>query len=194
VAACGSGLLPLLIAQSNRHNTTWITKAPLNDRLGQILPQFFLGPGSHAYAALMWVAFVLGVAGLVLLAKRASITERNLALGVAGSQSALCARDDRGLGGSDTVLTRNLLGLWLPVAIVLACGLGAPGAGRLGIAIAAVIWRSVSRRPSASRPTPRCSAPTGPRWCARWGRGRRPVSHGTQPGCWCSSATCGSSR
>jgi len=116
----------LLIAQSNRHNTTWITKAPLNDRLGQILPQFFLGPGSHAYAALMWVAFVLGVAGLVLLAKRASITERNLALGVAGiAVGGFALVMIVVWAGSDTVLTRNLLGLWLPVAIVLACGLGA---------------------------------------------------------------------
>ena len=140
VAACGGGLLPLMIAQNNRHNTTWITKAPLNDRLGEILPQFFLGTGSHAYKPLMWVAFVLGVAGLVLLAKRASITERNRALGIAGiAVGGFALVMIVVWAGSDTVLTRNLLGLWLPAAIVLACGLGAARAGRLGIAIAAVI-------------------------------------------------------
>jgi mannosyltransferase len=140
VAACGGGLLPLLIAQNSKHNTTWITKAPLNDRLGQILPQFFLGTGSHAYKPLTWVAFVLGIAGLVLLANRASSTERNRALaiaGIAGGGFALVMIVV--WAGSDTVLTRNLLGLWLPAAIVLACGLGAARAGRLGIAIAAVI-------------------------------------------------------
>jgi hypothetical protein len=140
VAACGGGLLPLLIAQNNRHNTKWITRAPLNDRLGEILPQFFLGTGSHAYEALMWVAFVLGVAGLVLLAKRASSTERNRAFGIAGiAVGGFALVMIVVWAGSDTVLTRNLLGLWLPAVIVLACGLGAPGAGRAGIAIAAVI-------------------------------------------------------
>jgi hypothetical protein len=41
--------------------------------------------------------------------------------------------------GSDTLLTRNLLGLWLPAAIVIASGLGAARAGRVGIAVAAAI-------------------------------------------------------
>ena len=140
MAACGGGLLPLLIAQANRHNTAWIAKAPLNDRLGQILPQFLLGTGSHAYVALMWVAFALGVIALVLLAMRAGSTERTRALGVAaiavgGFALVMIVVS----AGSDTLLTRNLLGLWLPAAIVLACGLGAARAGRLGIAVAAAI-------------------------------------------------------
>jgi mannosyltransferase len=140
VAACGGGLLPLLIAQNNRHNTTWITKAPLNDRLGQILPQFFLGTGSHAYVALMWFAFALGALALVLLAMRAGSTERRRALGVAAiAVGGFALVMIVVWAGSDTLLTRNLLGLWLPAAIVLACGLGAARAGRLGIAVAAAI-------------------------------------------------------
>ena len=58
-----AALLPLLIAQSNAGNAAWIKKAPLNDRLGQILPQFLLGTGSHGYVELMWLGFVLGAAG-----------------------------------------------------------------------------------------------------------------------------------
>ncbi len=140
VAACGGGLLPLLISQDNRHNAAWITKAPLNDRLGQILPQFFLGTGSHAYVTLMWIAFVLGIAGLVLLAMRASSIERTRALGVAAiAVGGFALVMIVVAAGSDTVLTRNLLGLWLPAAIVLACGLGAVRVGRLGVAVAAAI-------------------------------------------------------
>jgi len=41
--------------------------------------------------------------------------------------------------GSDTILTRNLLALWLPVAIVLAAGLAAARAARLGVAITVVL-------------------------------------------------------
>ncbi len=100
VAACGGGLLPLLIAQNNRHNTTWITKAPLNDRLGQILPQFFLGTGSHAYAALMWVAFVLGHRWTGAAGQAGQQHRTQPRAGDRGDRGRrLCARDDRGLGG-----------------------------------------------------------------------------------------------
>ncbi len=128
--------MPLLIAQSNRNNAAWINKAPLNDRLGQILPQFVLGTGSHAYTALMWIGFGSAAAALVLLARFASSTERSRAA-VAGAL---------GLGGfalvmflaavaTDTVLTRNLLALWLPVAIVIAAGLSTPRARGLGLGL-----------------------------------------------------------
>jgi uncharacterized membrane protein len=140
VTACGAALLPLLISQTNAHNAAWIKKAPLNDRLGQILPQFLLGTGSHAYAVLMWVGFVLGALALLLLARFASSSERSLALGVAAlavGGFALVMLIDA--GGSDTVLSRNLLALWLPLAIVLAAGLGAVRAGRLGLALTAAI-------------------------------------------------------
>jgi uncharacterized membrane protein len=140
VAACGGALLPLLIAQSNAGNASWIKKAPLNDRLGQILPQFLLGTGSHGYVELTWVGFVLGAAGLVLLAKRASSAERTRALGVAaitlGGFAVVMLVD---AAGSDTLLTRNLLALWLPLVILVAAGLGGARAGRVGVGIAALL-------------------------------------------------------
>ncbi|MGH2860259.1 MAG: glycosyltransferase family 39 protein, partial [Solirubrobacteraceae bacterium] len=140
VAACGGALLPLLIEQSGRGNSAWIARAALNDRLGQILPQFLLGTGSHAYTALMWVAFVLGALALVLLARFASSTERRLALGagaIALGGFALVMVVDA--FGSDTVLTRNLLALWLPAAIVVGAGLGAARTRRLGVAVTVVL-------------------------------------------------------
>jgi mannosyltransferase len=140
VAACGGALLPLLIAQSNRGNSAWITKAPLNARLAQILPQFLLGTGSHAYTTLMWVGFALAASGLLLLARFASSSDRKRALGVAAialAGFALVMIVDA--AGSDTVLTRNLLALWLPVAIVVCAGLGATRTGRVGIALTVAI-------------------------------------------------------
>ena len=140
VAACGGALLPLLIRQSNAGNATWINKAPLNDRLGQILPQFLLGTGSHAHVALMWVGFALGALALLLLARFASSSDRRSAFGVAalvvGGFALVMVVD---AAGSDAVLTRNLLGLWLPAAIVVGAGLGARRAGRLGVAITALL-------------------------------------------------------
>jgi uncharacterized membrane protein len=140
VAACGGALLPLLIEQSGRGNASWIRKAPLNVRLGQILPQFLLGTGSHGYSELTWLGFVLGALALVLLARFASSTERRLALGVAaltvGGFAILMLAD---AAGSDTILTRNLLALWLPLAVVVGAGLGTARAAAPGAAITAVL-------------------------------------------------------
>ena len=140
VAACGGALLPLLIAQSSAGNTSWIKKAPLNDRLGQILPQFLVGTGSHAYTVLMWIGFVLAAGGFVLLVARGDRTEQRvaanaalLAIGGFALEMAVVA------AGGDTLLTRNLLALWLPAAIALAAGVGAARAGRLGVAITAAL-------------------------------------------------------
>ncbi len=140
VAACGGALLPLLIEQSNKGNSSWITKAPLNDRLGQILPQFLLGTGSHAHAVLMWIGFALVVAGFVVLVRRGSVNEQRDALGavviaIAGFALVMAVV----AAGSDTLLTRNVLALWLPAAIALGAGLGAARAGRLGLAITAAL-------------------------------------------------------
>ncbi len=140
VAACGGGLLPVLIAQSSSGNSAWIKKAPLNDRLGQVLPQFLLGPGSHAYAELTWVGFVLALGGVVLLSTRGSPAERG-----SGLRLGLLAVAGFGLvmavdaAGTDTMLSRNLLALWLPLAIVVAAGLGALRAGRIGLVVAAAL-------------------------------------------------------
>lgn len=141
VAVCGGALLPLLITQSSSGHASWISKAPLNARLGQILPQFLLGTGSHAYTALMWAAFALCALALLLLARFASSSDRRPAAGAGaiaiGGFALVMAVD---AAGSDTVLTRNLLALWLPAAIVVAAGLSSGGrTWRLGAAITAAL-------------------------------------------------------
>jgi 4-amino-4-deoxy-L-arabinose transferase-like glycosyltransferase len=140
VAACGGALLPLLIAQSNAGNAAWIKKGPLNDRLGQILPQFLLGTGSHGYVELMWIGFVLGAVLLVLLAGFASSTDRARALGVgaialAGLVIVLLVA----AAGNDTILARNLLALWLPLAMLVAAGLCAGRVWRVGAMVTTLL-------------------------------------------------------
>jgi mannosyltransferase len=140
VAACGGALLPLLIKQSNAGNAAWIKKAPLNERLGQILPQFLLGTGSRGYLELMWLGFVLGAIALVLLAGFASSADRRRAAGLGalmlGGFAIVMLVD---AAGSDTILTRNLLALWLPLTMLVAAGLGTLRAGRAGIAATVVL-------------------------------------------------------
>jgi 4-amino-4-deoxy-L-arabinose transferase-like glycosyltransferase len=140
VAVCGGALLPLLIAQSNAGNASWITKGPLNDRLGQILPQFLLGTGSHAYVVLMWLGFVLATVLLVLLAGFASSTDRGRALGVGAiALSGFAIVLVVAAAGSDTILTRNLLALWLPLAMLLSAGLCTGRVWRVGATVTALL-------------------------------------------------------
>jgi len=180
VAACGGGMLPLLIAQSNAGNSDWIQLAPLNGRLGQILPQFLLGTGTRGYFELKWLGFVLAAGALVLLAGFASSTVRRRTAGVAAimlAGFAIVLLVDA--AGSDTILTRNLLALWLPLAILVAAGLSTRRAGRAGIAATVVLcaigltatvsvattgtlerpnWAAVSK---ALGPWPRAGEPAG---------------------------------
>lgn len=147
VAACGGGLLPLLIEQSGRGNSSWISKAPLNDRLGQILPQFIVGTGSRGYLELAWLGLVLAAVALLLLAgvggrgrDQISSSDRRRALGVGAlalGGFALVMLVDA--AGTDTVLTRNLLALWLPLAILVGAGLGTARAARLGVGITVLL-------------------------------------------------------
>jgi mannosyltransferase len=140
VAACGGGLLPLLIAQSNAGNSDWIKRGPLNDRLGQILPQFLLGTGTRGYVELKWLGFVLAAGALVLLAGFASSTDRRRAAGlgvIALGGFAIVLLVDA--AGSDTILTRNLLALWLPLAMLVAACLATARVWRIGAVITVLL-------------------------------------------------------
>ena len=160
VAASGGALLPLLIKQAGEHNAAWISKAPLRARLGQILPQFLLGTGSRGYSTLTWVAFALALSALLLLAIRGERPQRARAAAAAAlalAGFALVMAVDA--AGADTVLTRNLLALWLPAAVALGAGLGLHRAGRLGAFVTVALCAlglfatiSVTTDPALQRP------------------------------------------
>jgi hypothetical protein len=83
---------------------------------------------------------VIAVIGLVLLFTRANASERRAAM-VAGSIAVggLVLNLLLIAGGTDDLITRNLLALWLPAALLVAGGLGARRAGRAGIAAAVAL-------------------------------------------------------
>ncbi|MBV9715826.1 MAG: glycosyltransferase family 39 protein [Solirubrobacterales bacterium] len=140
VAACGLALIPLALSQKGTGRSNWIATVSLLRRLGEVLPQSLLGFGAPAWAVLGPVALAITALALVLLVTRSRPRERSGALVAAGIAVG-------GLGvnllmiaaGVDDLITRNLLALWLPAAVVVAGGLAAGRARRLGLAFALVL-------------------------------------------------------
>jgi mannosyltransferase len=174
VALCGLALIPLALSQNATGHDSWIAHTPLGLRLAQILPQFLIGTGAPARTALKFAAFVLVAAGLAGLAPalRAGVARpRGALLAGAIALGGFLLSLGFAAAGSDALITRNILPLWLPAAILLAGGLTArPRLGALvtaalcGIGLAAAIgvattydlqrpdWRPVAR---ALGPRPR---------------------------------------
>ncbi|MGZ4260606.1 MAG: glycosyltransferase family 39 protein [Solirubrobacteraceae bacterium] len=135
VALCGLALIPLALGQNATGNTNWIAPIPLGSRLGQVIPQFLVGFQTTAQSVLEPLAAALAVGALVLLALRsdAPALRRALALGAVAVGGLLLNLVLIAVGVDD-LITRNLIALWVPVALVVAAGFGARWAGRLGVA------------------------------------------------------------
>jgi len=140
IGVCGLGLLALALNQNATGRDRWISGAPLGRRLGQVIPQFAIGFQGPARGVLELLAIAMIVLALVLLLTRCTAAERRGAI-VAGALALA------GLGlsllfialGFDDLLTRNLLGLWLPAALLVAGGLAAPRARGVGLMAAAIL-------------------------------------------------------
>jgi 4-amino-4-deoxy-L-arabinose transferase-like glycosyltransferase len=140
VGACGAALLPLAISQNSTGNASWISPIPLVPRLGQIVPQFLIGFQAPSARLLERVAEACVLLALILLAVRCDRLERRGAL-VAGviAFSGFVLNLVLVAGGIDDLITRNVLSLWPPAAIVVAAGLGARRARLLGGAAAVAL-------------------------------------------------------
>ncbi len=140
VGVCGLALIPLALGQNSTGNSEWIARVALGPRLGQIIPQFLIGTGAPAYDVLEPLAAAMVVIALVLLAARADADERTPAL-VAGGLAigGLVLNLLLVAGGIDDLITRNVLALWLPAAVLVSGGFAARRAGVLGIAAATVL-------------------------------------------------------
>ncbi len=151
VIAAGLALLPLALHQSGIPNNDWISGEPLLDRVADVPRKFLLGEtgayinvygrsGQSAYLNRALIPGLLVVAGLVMLYRFADVPERRaarLALGVGGG--AALAGVLLAIAGPDYLLARNLLAAYVPLVIVVACGLGASRTGRLGIGLATAL-------------------------------------------------------
>ena len=140
VGLCGLALIPLAIGQSGTGNASWIAKAPLGRRLGQVVPQFASGFDGPAHSVLAPLAIaVVGLAAVLVFvrseggARRGALIAGGIAL--AGLLLALLLI----VGGVDDLITRNVLAIWMPAALFVAGGLAAARARRVGLAAAVVL-------------------------------------------------------
>ncbi len=141
VALCGVGLIPLAIGQQSSGRANWIAHAPLGRRLGQIVPQFTAGFDGPAHSLLEPVAIAIVVLALVLLAARSSRPEPRRGALLAGgiALAGLLVSLALVVAGFDDLLTRNLLAIWAPAALLVAGGLAASRARMVGLIAAAVL-------------------------------------------------------
>jgi 4-amino-4-deoxy-L-arabinose transferase-like glycosyltransferase len=132
--AGGLALLPLLEAQTSSGNQNWIAGSALGRRLFQIIPLFLIGTGAPERVVMKWLAFALTLGALILLARRSSERERRAGLMVGGlALAGLILSLLPLVVGSDTLLTRNLLPLWLPAAMFVGSGFAVTRSRALGI-------------------------------------------------------------
>jgi mannosyltransferase len=140
VALCGLALIPLAISQNATGNSSWIAPIPLRPRLAQVIPQFLIGFQAPVQKLLQTLAAAMALIGLGLLTLRAEPASRRRALAVLGvAVGGLALNLALIAGGTDDLITRNVIALWLPAALVVAAGLGARRAGVLGLVAAAVL-------------------------------------------------------
>ncbi len=140
VALCGLALIPLALSQNATGHDSWIANSPLRLRLAQIIPQFLIGTGAPARKALKFAAIVTALAAIALLLIRGRTSERRGALLAGGLALAGFILSLAFIAaGSDALITRNIIGLWLPAAICVGGGLAVTRARALGVALTVVL-------------------------------------------------------
>jgi hypothetical protein len=140
VGLCGLALIPLAIGQSGTGNASWIAKAPLGRRLGQLVPQFVSGFDGPAHSVLEPLAIAVVVLAAVLVFARSEGSARRGALIAGGiALAGLLLNLLLIVGGVDDLITRNVLAIWMPAALFVAGGLAAARAHRVGLAAAFVL-------------------------------------------------------
>src|SRR5581483_1743050 len=126
--------IPLALAQNATGHDDWIATAALGLRLRQVIPQFLIGTGIPAHAVLEPLAAVIAAAGIVAVFLFARARERSGAL-LAGALATggLVLNLILIVCGVDDLITRNIIAVWLPAALLVAGGLGARRLGVLGV-------------------------------------------------------------
>ena len=168
VALCGLALIPLAISQNGTGNDELDrADSAATCASARSIPQFLIGFQAPAQAVLEPLAAAMAAVALVLLVLRSDPFDRRRAVAVGALVvGGLALNLVLIVGGVDDLITRNVIALWLPAALVVAAGLGAPR----------------GRDCSESRPPPSC---------ARRDRGRRRRRHRPQlpaPGLACGRA------
>jgi 4-amino-4-deoxy-L-arabinose transferase-like glycosyltransferase len=143
-AATMLALLPLVLRQREDGLADWISEYELGDRIVDTARFFVGGFGGAPGAGRGLAAGLLGLAGVALLLWRGRGGERRgalvaLGLAVAAATAALLLS----LAGFDYVYHRNLLVLWVPLAIAAAAGFAAArAAGLVAAALLCAVFLS----------------------------------------------------
>jgi mannosyltransferase len=176
VGACGLALIPLALSQNGTGNANWIGKIALAPRLGQLFGQFTVGFGGPAHELLDRVAEAIALIAVALVVRRRS-SARGAVLAGGLVAAGLILNLLLVAGGVDDLITRNVLALWPPAAVLVAGGLavaplrsvvGGAGAALTGVLCAFGIaggiavavdrnlqrpdWRAVARALGPGRP------------------------------------------
>ncbi|HET7296887.1 MAG TPA: glycosyltransferase family 39 protein [Gemmatimonadales bacterium] len=134
VGVCGLGLIPLAIGQQTSGRANWISFTPFDRRFGQIGPQFAAGFDGPAHSVLEPVAIAIVVLALVLLATRSEPVQRRGALLAGGiALSGFLISLVLVVAGFDDLLTRNVLAISAPAALLVAGGLAVPRPRGVGV-------------------------------------------------------------
>jgi uncharacterized membrane protein len=123
MAAAAVCLLPIALQQASQGNADWIAQVPLRTRTADVGGMFLAGETADYfdYAVPSLAALSAAAACLLLWSDRPG--ERNRALLVGGiAIAAVLLPLALDAAGSHYVLGRNLLPLWLPLALVVAAG------------------------------------------------------------------------
>jgi mannosyltransferase len=145
IGAVGASLLPLIAAQANPKHIGWIAEGPLSTRIFQTAVSFLIGETGHVigepprvhYAVLPAIA--VGLAAVALLAIGSKRERRGATLGLAVGIGVPALAAVAALIGKDYVVERNLLPALVPLAAVVALGLGALRARLVGVLVAVAL-------------------------------------------------------
>ncbi len=136
---CGLALIPLALSQNATGHDSWIANTPLHLRLAQIIPQFLIGTGAPARKLLKFLAMAFALGGLALLARSGSALRRPALLAGGLALAGFLLSLAFAVVLSDALITRNIIALWLPAAILVAAGLSTPRPRLLGMALAGAL-------------------------------------------------------
>jgi mannosyltransferase len=165
VGAAGASLLPLIAAQTNPNHIGWIEESALGERFFQTGVSFLIGETGHVIAEPPRVHYAVlpalgvGLAVLTLLALGSRRERRGGAIALVVGLGVLALAAAAALAGKDYVVERNLLPALVPLAAVVALGLGASRARLAGVLVAVALcayWLAfdvyVTRTPNLQRP------------------------------------------
>jgi uncharacterized membrane protein len=142
--ACAA-LVPLVLYQRTHGGADWIAQTELFYRLKRAASLFVTGVQWSDWRAVVVVSTLVVAAAVVLVLRRGSDREREGALVAIGLLAAALAIPLAGaLAGSDYVIGRNLLPAWVPLAIVVAAGLGAARTRFAGPAAAVAVCAALA--------------------------------------------------